>query len=146
MKSLLTYVTLTILGLAVSTSFAAEKMFKATCPVCGKAAQESITADYQGAKLYFATTEDQAAFAKTPAKYTSKSNFQLFQTGQAKQVKCPFSGGKLNPEIKVAVGEIDVQFCCNSCKGHAAKLAGDAQVEELFSLKPFSKGFEIVKK
>lgn len=129
-------------------AFAAEekaKAFKASCPVSGKPALEDKTADYKGGKVYFCCENCPKAFAATPAKFATKANQQLVATGQATQVKCPLSGGKLNPEANVEVGGVKVGFCCNDCKGKVAAEKGDAQAELAFSDAAFAKGFEVKK-
>jgi len=130
-------------------AFAAEekaKPFKATCPISGKPALEDKTADYKGAKVYFCCGNCPAAFTKETAKFATKANHQLFATGQATEVKCPLSGGKLNPDAAVEIGGTKVAFCCENCQGKAKEAKGDAQVELVFSDTAFAKGFEIKKK
>jgi YHS domain-containing protein len=128
-------------------AFAAdEKKFKATCPVSGKPAVEDKTVEYKGAKVYFCCGGCPAAFEKDTAKYAAKANQQLVATEQATQVKCPLSGGKLNPEATVTVGDVKVQFCCNKCQGKVADAKADDQVTMAFSDEAFKKGFEIKKK
>lgn len=127
---------------------AAEKKaeFKATCPVSGKAATESTSVEYQGAKVYLCCPGCVEPFKKDTAKFAAKANQQLVATKQAKQVKCPFTGGKLNPETAVEVGGVKVCFCCNNCKGKFTKASADEQVQLAFGDKAFAKGFEIKKK
>ena len=120
--------------------------FKATCPVANKAAVEDKTVDYKGGKVYFCCGNCSAAFSKDTAKFAVKANQQLAATGQAKQIKCPLSGAKLNPDANVMVGDVKVEFCCNNCKGKVAEAKGDAQAELVFSDKAFEKGFEVTKK
>lgn len=123
-----------------------KKAFKATCPVSGKAALEDKTADYKGGKVYFCCGNCPGAFAKDTAKYATKANEQLISTGQAKQVKCPLSGAKLNPEATVEVDGIKVQFCCNKCQGKVAEAKGEEQTKLVFSDDAFKKGYEVTKK
>lgn len=129
-------------------AFAAEEKakFKAACPISGKDALEDKTADYKGGKVYFCCGNCPGAFTKDTAKYATKANAQLVSTGQFTQVKCPLSGGKLNPDTGVEVNGVKVTFCCNNCKGKVAEAKGDAQSELVFSDKAFEKGFEIKKK
>ena len=145
MRRILSGLCLCLLTTAAVVGFAEDKEFNATCPVSGKAATKDFSADYKGAKVYFCCEKCQAAFGKEQATFTVKSNAQLVQTGQAKQTKCPFSGKPLNPDIKVKIGEIDVGFCCNSCKASASKLKGDDQMAAVFADAPFKKGFEVKK-
>ena len=130
-------------------AFAAEekaKPFKATCPISGKPALEDKTADYKGAKVYFCCGNCPAAFTKETAKYSTKANHQLFATGQATQVKCPLSGGKLNPDATVEIGGTKVGFCCENCQGKAKEAKGDAQVDLAITDAAFAKGIEVNKK
>ena len=74
----------------------------------------------------------------------AKANKQLVETKQAKQEKCPFTGGPLKTELVVAGAKI--QFCCNNCKGKAEKMEGDEQVVALFGDEAFKKaGFKVEK-
>lgn len=127
---------------------AAEKKaeFKASCPVSGKAASESTCVDYKGAKVYLCCPGCEAPFKKDTAKFAAKANQQLVGTKQATQAKCPFTGGKLNPETALDVGGVKVCFCCNNCKGKVAKASPEEQVELVFNDKAFAKGFEVKKK
>ena len=83
--------------------------------------------------------------AADTAKFAGKANAQLVQSGQAKQVKCPLSGGKLNPEQKTTVAGVEVGFCCDKCKGKVEGATGDEQLNLVLSDAAFKKGFEIKK-
>lgn len=122
----------------------AKKEFKATCPVAKtKAAKEDKSAAYRGAKVYFCCGGCPGAFEKDTAKYAARANMQLVQTAQAEQVKCPFSGGAINKDTKIKVGDAEVAFCCNDCKGKAEKAKGDDQLELVWGDKAFDKGFKV---
>lgn len=124
----------------------AKKEFKATCPVAKtKAAKEDKTAEYRGAKVYFCCGGCPDAFKKDTAKYSTRANMQLVQTAQAKQVKCPLSGGDLNADTKIKVGDAEVAFCCNNCKGKVEKATGDDQLALVYADKAFDKGFKVEK-
>lgn len=124
-----------------------DKLNGAKCPVAGtKAAKEDQSAEYRGAKVYFCCGGCPDAFAKDKAKYATKANHQLVQTGQAKQEKCPLSGGDLNKDATVKVAGVTVTFCCNNCKGKVEKAKEDEQLELAFSDKAFDKGFKVEKK
>jgi YHS domain-containing protein len=120
--------------------------FDQKCPVSGAAAKQDKTVDYKGGKVYFCCDNCPKAFAKDTAKFAAKANQQLVSTGQAKQEKCPLSGGKLNPDAHTKVGGVEVGFCCNMCKGKVEKAEGDAQRELVFSDEAFGKGFVVPKK
>jgi YHS domain-containing protein len=141
------------LVLAIGTANADKEAKKdplagAKCPVSGKAAKDidGSSVDYKGGKVYLCCAGCPKAFEKDTAKFAAKANQQLYQTGQAKLVKCPITGKKLNPETKISVAGTDVCFCCNGCKGKASKAEGDAQLELVFGDKAFEKGFEVAKK
>jgi len=128
-------------------AYAAEEKgkFKATCPVSGKPAVEDKSVAYKDAKVYFCCGGCPGAFEKDVAKYAAKANQQLVATEQATQTKCPLSGGKLNPDATVTVGDVKVQFCCNNCQKKASEAKGDDQVKLVFSDDAFKKGFEVKK-
>ena len=139
--------------LAVSVGLmAAEKTaekkheFKAVCPVSGKPAVESTAVEYKGAKVYLCCPGCEAPFKKDSAKFAAKANQQLVVTHQAKLVKCPFTGGKLNPETAIKVGGVKVCFCCDKCQAKVTKASPEEQVQLVFNEKAFAKGFEIKKK
>lgn len=115
------------------------------CPVSGRPAKEDKSLAYKGAKVYFCCDNCPKAFAANTAKYAPKANLQLYATGQAKLVKCPIAGRKLNPATKIEVAGVDVCFCCNNCKGKALKAEGDEQIVLIFGEKAFEKGFEVKK-
>lgn len=122
-----------------------ESKFKATCPVSGKEINEEAFVAYKGAKVYFCCPGCPGAFKKDTAKYAAKANHQLVGTKQATEVKCPFTGKKLNPETAVDVAGVSVTFCCNNCKGKAEKAEGDKQLALIFSDEAFKKGFKVKK-
>ncbi len=104
--------------------------------------------DYKGGKVFFCCDNCPKAFAKKlEAKdkvVAAKANHQLVATGQAKQAKCPFSGGPLKTEL--TVNGAKVQFCCNNCKGKAEKMEGEEQMVALFGDEAFEKAEFKVKK
>ena len=121
--------------------------FEQKCVVSGAAAKEDKTVDYKGGKVYFCCEKCPKAFANDTAKYATKANHQLVATGQAKQAKCPLTGGKLNAEKTVKVSGVEVQFCCEKCQGKVAAATGDDQVALVFSDAAFEKaGFAVPKK
>lgn len=147
-----TKVTLLVLALAASavlpqlTAEEKDKLNGAKCPISGKAAKAESTADYRGAKVYLCCDNCPAAFTKDKAKYATKANHQLVQTGQAKQEKCPLSGGDLNKDATADVSGVKVTFCCNNCKGKVEKAKDDEKLELVFADKAFDKGFKVSKK
>ncbi len=122
-----------------------EEGFKPACPVSGKPAQTSISADYKGGKVYFCCPGCPGPFEKDTAKFAAKANHQLVGTGQAVQVKCPLAGRPMNAATAIDVQGVKVSFCCNNCKGKATKAQGAEQVNLVFGDEAFAKGFEVKK-
>lgn len=145
----------TLLILALATSLVLprliadekDKLNGAKCLVAAKnAAKADNSVEYRGAKVYFCCENCPKAYAKDKAKYATKANHQLVQTGQAKQEKCPLSGGDLNKDATADVAGVKVTFCCNNCKGKVEKAEGDAKLELAFADAAFDKGFKVEKK
>ncbi len=112
------------------------------CIMNPKAAAKSAKfVDFKGGKVFFCCDNCPKGFAKKieagDKVVAAKGNQQLIQTGQAKQGKCPFTGGPLKTEL--TVDGATIQFCCNNCKGKAEKLAGDEQLVALFGDEAFKK-------
>lgn len=145
----------TLLILALATSLVLprliadekDKLNGAKCLVAAKnAAKADKSLDYRGAKIYFCCDNCPKAYEKDKAKYATKANHQLALTGQAKQEKCPLSGGDLNKDATADVAGVKVTFCCNNCKGKVEKAEGDAKLELAFADAAFDKGFKVEKK
>lgn len=145
------FVLAAILGLAVAVPGSADetapkakgqKEFKATCPVSGKDAVREQSVAYKDKKVYFCCGNCKAAYEKDSAKFANKANWQLVQTRQFVQVKCPLSGGDIDKTKTAEVGGVKVSFCCDMCKGKVAGATGDDQVAMVFADGPFAKGFE----
>ena len=119
-----------------------QKEFKATCPVSGKDAVRDQSVAYKEKKVYFCCGNCKAAYEKEPTKFTNKANWQLAQTRQYVQTKCPLSGGAIKKEQTTEIGGVKVSFCCGDCKGKAAAATGDDQVALAFSDEAFAKAFE----
>jgi YHS domain-containing protein len=130
---------------AVASLIAAEgvKLEGVKCVVAGsKAASEKNAVDYKGGKVFFCCQNCPKAFEKDTAKFAAKANAQLVATGQAKQEKCPLSGGALNKDTKISVAGADICFCCEKCQAKAKESTD--QVEFLFNDKAFEKaGFKV---
>jgi YHS domain-containing protein len=115
------------------------------CVVNAKAPAKATNAvDYKGGKVYFCCQNCPKAFEKDTAKFAASANHQLVATGQAKQVKCPFSGGPAKEATAIDVNGVKVAFCCENCQGKAKE--SSEQVELIFNDKAFEKGFEVTKK
>ncbi len=111
-------------------------------------AEKSV--DYKGGKVFFCCDNCPKGFAKKieagDKLVAAKGNAQLVSTGQAKQTKCPFSGGKCKPGTEVTVAGAKVYFCCNNCQAKAKKMSGDDQLLAVLSDDAFKKaGFKVGK-
>ena len=104
----------------------------AKCPVSGKACNPAKSADFAGGKVYFCCDNCAGAFKGESAKFASKAHQQLVSTGQLKQKACPLSGGAIKPETKVAIGDAEVAFCCNNCKGKVEKASDEEKLKLVF--------------
>lgn len=133
------------LCLAVSIFAADPKLEGVKCILNPKGpAKAENSCDYKGGKVFFCCDKCPTEFAKDPAKHAVKANQQLVATGQAKQQKCPFSGGELNTATKTKVSGVDVCFCCEKCQAKATD-AKDGAAELVFNDKAFDKAFKVGK-
>ena len=127
-------------------AIAAAKLDGIKCPVSGQAVKEDKTAEHNGGKVYFCCDKCPDAYKKDVKKYSNKANAQLVATEQAKQSKCPLSGGDLNDEATLTIEGAKVTFCCNNCKGKVEKAKGDEQLSMVFGEDPWKKaGFKVGK-
>ncbi|MGE3314527.1 MAG: hypothetical protein AB7O26_05370 [Planctomycetaceae bacterium] len=117
--------------------------YKIVCPVSGQPGAKDHAVKYKGGDVYFCCDNCPKAFEKEPAKFALKANAQLVGTGQAKNVKCPLSGGKLNKEQFAEVDGVKVTFCCGNCKAKVEKAEGEKKSELVFSDAAFAKGFKV---
>lgn len=109
------------------------------------AAKEATAVDYNGGKVFFCCDNCKSAFEAEPEKFTSKANYQLVKSKQAKQTKCPISGQPVNEEKKAKVGEMEVALCCGNCQAKVEGAEADEKLELVFSKEAFKKGFEMKK-
>ena len=131
---------LSVALVATVTVWAGEvKLEGVKCIVAPKAASASKSADCKDGKVYFCCGNCAGKFAESPEKFATKANMQLVATGQYEQKACPFSGGELNAETKIKVGDAEVSFCCNNCKGKVEAAEPAEQVKMVFDAKPFEK-------
>lgn len=116
------------------------------CVVAPRAANAKQAADYKEGKVYFCCGNCAGKFAEAPEKFATNANQQLVATGQYEQKACPLSGGPLNPDTQIKVGDAKVAFCCGNCQAKVAGAEGKQQLELVFAEKPFEKaGFAKVK-
>lgn len=113
--------TLALVAMAFVSSNAADKEFKANCPVSGAAAAKESVAMFEGGKVYFCCGNCPKAFAKDTKKHAAKARAQMVSTGEMVQVACPFTGKAVDSATATKVGDIDVCFCCAGCKGKVDK-------------------------
>ncbi len=126
----------------------AKKAPELKCVVAGTPAKADKTAEYKGGKVNFCCDNCKAKFAADPKPYAVAANFQLAQTEQVKQEKCPLSGGPIKADKVVEISGVKVAFCCENCQGKvAAEKDATKQKELVFSDAAFEKGaFKTVKK
>ena len=134
-------------ALAVSALAADVKLDGVKCLVAGsQPAKAANASDYKGGKVFFCCGNCKKKFDDAPAALSVKANHQLVLTGQAKQAKCPLSGGPCKEDKVVEVGGAKVFFCCDNCKGKVAGAKGDEQAALVFSDAAFEKGgFKVAK-
>jgi YHS domain-containing protein len=116
---------------------------KAKCMFSGKECSAEAVSEYNGGKVHFCCKKCVAEFEKDKAKHAAKANLHLTVTGQAKQIKCPLSGGPLNTEKKVELQGTEVCFCCEKCQGKVSDAADADKLGLVFGDKPFAKGFKV---
>ncbi|WP_235935186.1 eL24 family ribosomal protein [Candidatus Laterigemmans baculatus] len=138
-----------VCGMLAGAVVAAEKaeisLEGVKCVVAPKAANAEKSASYKEGQVFFCCDGCKGKFTKDTEKFATKANQQLVATKQYEQKACPLSGGKVNPEKTVKVGNVEVGFCCGNCQGKVAAAEGDAQVALVFSEKAFEKGFTVKK-
>jgi len=140
--------------IATMTLFAAEevKLEGIKCIMNPKAAAKAEKAvDYKGGKVFFCCDNCPKGFAKKieagDKVVAAKGNAQLVATKQAKQTKCPFSGGACKPGTEVEVAGASVMFCCNNCQAKAKDMSGEKQLIALLGDEAFEKaGFKVGEK
>jgi len=132
-----------LVGSAVVTA-APKEPKEAKCPVSGKGCNPDKHADFAGGKVYFCCDNCAGAFKTDSAKFATKAHQQMVSTGQLVQKCCPLSGGATKPETKLAVGDAEVTFCCNNCKGKVEKATPEEQLTLVFG--GDKKAFEAAKK
>src|SRR5689334_5578476 len=101
MKKLMLVVAFAACAAFVSSGFAGDKKVTPKCPVSGNKIDKDASVDFNGGKVYFCCNNCPTKFKDDTDKFAAKANFQLYVTGQAKIVKCPFSGEKLNTDTKI---------------------------------------------
>lgn len=146
MKSRMLAASIAAVMMIVATIYADDKVSLEgiKCPLSGQPVKADKTVDYKGGKVYFCCENCPKSF--DAAKHGTKANHQLALTGQAKEIACPLSGGKLNADKTVKVAGVTVAFCCEKCQGAVSKAEGDKQIEMVFADKAFDKAYKVPEK
>ncbi len=110
------------------------------CPMSGAPVKEDKSVAHLDGKVYFCCEKCAAKFEADKDKFAAKANQQLVATKQYEQKACPMTGGALNKDTAIKVGEAEIAFCCTKCKGAAEGKKGDEQIELVFGKKAFEKG------
>ncbi len=108
----------------------AESMGK--CPVSGHPGSKDHAADFEGGKIYFCCDNCPKAYAANPQKFTAKAHLQQVETGQLKQVACPFTGKPVDEKQTIDVDGVKVGVCCGNCKKAAEGMSKEKLVEKVF--------------
>ena len=138
-KTRLFVAALVSLSFVVGSVLAADKEFKASCPVSGKSASKESSVAFKGKEVYFCCENCPKNFKANTEKFTAKAHHQLLQTGQIVQVACPLTGRKINKATESKVADAKFSFCCNNCKGKFDK--ADDKVALVFA--SIDKGFTL---
>lgn len=82
-----------------------------SCPVDGKSVDGNLTADVNGHKIAFCSTECQAKYVEHPGAFKAK-----LADGYTYQSLCPVSGEKIHPDAfaDLRTGQ-RIYFCCPKC-------------------------------
>jgi len=139
-RALVSFVAVAAVVTASIAFAAAKKPADCSCPISGQPAKADKSAELDGGKVYFCCGNCQAAFKKAPEEHAAKAHLQMVATGELVQTGCPFNGRDVNPSTVITIGDAEVGFCCNNCKGKAEKAEGDDQIALVFG--DISKGFK----
>ena len=139
-RALVSFVAVAAVVTASIAFAAAKKPADCSCPISGQQAKADKSAELDGGKVYFCCGNCQAAFKKAPEEHAAKAHLQMVATGELVQTGCPFNGRDVNPSTVITIGDAEVGFCCNNCKGKAEKAEGDDQIALVFG--DISKGFK----
>ncbi len=139
---------LAVFAIAGATVWAEDvKLDDVKCVVAPRAAKADKSVEYKDGKVFFCCGNCPGKFAEDTKKFATAANMQLVATKQYEQKKCPLTGGPLNADTQIKVGDAKVSFCCNNCKGKVESAEGKDQLELVFSEKAFEKaGFAKVSK
>ncbi len=139
-RALVSFVAVAAVVTASIAFAAAKKPADCSCPISGQPAKADKSAELDGGKVYFCCGNCQAAFKKAPEEHAAKAHLQMVATGELVQTGCPFNGRDVNPSTVITIGDAEVGFCCNNCKGKAEKAESDDQIALVFG--DISQGFK----
>lgn len=136
-----------VLATTLAGAWAADlKLEGIQCVIAPRPVDATKSADYKDGKVFFCCNGCSGKFAQDQKKFATAANQQLVATKQYQQHKCPISGGKLTDGTELKIGQNEVKFCCNNCKGKVAGVEEKEQAELVFGEKAFEKaGFAKVK-
>ena len=112
---------------------------EAACPVSGKKCNPEKHVAFDGGEVYFCCGNCEKAFQSNSGKFAAKAHQQMVSTGQLVQKGCPFSGGPVKEGSTLEIGDVEVGFCCNNCKGKVEKASPEERVNLVFGA--IEKGF-----
>jgi YHS domain-containing protein len=116
------------------------------CCKAGAANKEldfKITADHNGAKIYFACEACKTKFLQSPEKYIASANYQLAVTWQARQVFCPVTGKSIREGVPCDVEGINIIVANEEIKKVIDGLSPEAKVAHVFSQSTFLDSFAV---
>lgn len=136
----LAFLAIALIGTGVTFAAKTVSLEGIKCPLSGGPAKEDKSVAHLEGKVYFCCEKCSAKYEADKDKFAAKANQQLVATKQYEQKACPMSGGALNKDTAIKVGEAEVAFCCTKCKAAAEGKKGDEQTELVFGKKAFEKG------
>lgn len=88
-------------------------LYQEKCPVTGKPVDLKYHLVYKGEILFFSSRECIATFKAGPRKYLTALYGELYP--QRYQVKCPVTGGAVDPKVFVEYEGRRIYYCCPGC-------------------------------
>jgi YHS domain-containing protein len=124
------------------------KGMKDCCPGgwCGRIPNPDLTTAYKGGVVQFCCKGCIEEFKNSPSKFAAVANHQLVATQQARQERCPVTGGPFDPAISAEIAGVVVYFA-NEGPCATVRNADEAQrVNLVFGDSAFGKAFRVVEK
>lgn len=110
---------------------------------CSLRPTKDLTALHKGATLQFCCARCVKMFKDDAAKFAVAANHQLVATNQAKQVKCPLTGEKVDASVILEVAAINVAFASEECKKKIADAKPAERANLVFGEQAFARGFVV---